>query len=183
MSIVDDARKDSRYLHRGIFRRDGEPFFLHCERVAMYARCFYDLKYGPIEEVSAISLMHDVIEDTAITHNDLMMKYSKTICDDVSHLTNVFTKVAYPDMNRADRKIAEHNRLADTSGRVRFIKMCDRYDNLKNCLVLSYKKMRLLFDESVDLFDKIDYKIVSPDFAEVIDIFMERMEKVLNEAI
>jgi len=87
----------------------------------------------------AAALLHDVVEDTAVTFEDLRLFLSKFFFDSadvaeimqmVMSLTNIYTKDNYPEMNRQERKNRELWRMADTfDSRLYLIKLIDMFDN------------------------------------------------------
>lgn len=88
----------------------------------------------------AAALLHDVIEDTSVSQKELH-EFLETVLDHdtanrtacyVAELTDVFTKAAYPHMNRRTRKSRELSRLAATSPESQTIKYADILDNAKD---------------------------------------------------
>ena len=72
----------------------------------------------------------------------------------VEELTNEFTKGRYPDLNRAQRKQREINRLKGISDRGKIIKLYDRLANLEDtirCAAVTKKFTVLFAQESWDL--------------------------------
>lgn len=86
----------------------------------------YDDKYA----IGAVC--HDTIED----HPDCEERFANTFGFDnysvVMHLTNRYTKEAYPTLNRATRKALEVERLSVVDDPIKVIKMLDRLDNLRS---------------------------------------------------
>ncbi len=90
--------------------------------------------------VLAAALLHDVLEDTSITKAEMkktletwMEKYAaqKTVAL-VEELTDVYTKKAYPQLNRKARKEMEAKRLSKVSVDAQLIKYADIMDNAAN---------------------------------------------------
>jgi hypothetical protein len=65
----------------------------------------------------ATTYLHDVLEDTDTTIDELIEAFGPGIAEIVADLTNVYTKAAYPKLNRARRKRLETERLAHISPR------------------------------------------------------------------
>ena len=89
--------------------------------------------------VLAAALLHDVLEDTPVTEVELL-SFLKTVMnrDDaeqtlklVVELTDVYTKEAYPHLNRKQRKEKETIRIEQTSKDAQTIKYADILDNCK----------------------------------------------------
>lgn len=90
--------------------------------------------------VLAAALLHDVLEDTPITKNEMkkyletwMEKYTahKTVTI-VEELTDVYTKKSYPELNRRARKEMEAKRLSKVSPEAQIVKYADIIDNATN---------------------------------------------------
>jgi (p)ppGpp synthase/HD superfamily hydrolase len=115
------------------------------------------------------AILHDTIGDTDTTHEELTHKFGKQPAYIVLELTNVYTKEAYPDMNRRDRKKAEHDRLSKVSDDAKLIKLADRIANL-----LDFKRSgcvpKYYLDESREL-----YKLIKLDSTKYLNLIMESL--------
>ena len=81
-------------------------------------------------DLIAAAWLHDVVEDTDVSHEDIRKLFGSTVSLLVHHMTNEFTKSAYPKLNRKQRKQAELLRLARANHYyVHTLKLADRYDN------------------------------------------------------
>jgi len=122
-----------RFFHRGQKRKcSNEWYYNHPVRVAEKADRYYPtLGYE-------IGLCHDLLEDTLCTANKLstflkLVGYEDEdihqIVGGVIDLTDVYTKEAYPQYNRSQRKQREAIRLSQCPTRSQTIKLCDFEDN------------------------------------------------------
>lgn len=136
--------------HANQTRDDGEPYYLHPMRVAAYAE--YYIKGVNTFLVRNICLLHDVVEDCDVSYNDIKEHFGEFVADHVQDLTNVYTKQCYPDLNRKDRKLREHDRLANCNNLVKQIKLIDRMDN---CSPIKFAKNSKYLEETVDLISRI----------------------------
>jgi (p)ppGpp synthase/HD superfamily hydrolase len=96
-------------------------------------------QYTTKTEMLAAALLHDVLEDTTVTEKDMLL-FLETLMDKhqaeqtlklVIELTDVYTKKAYPNLNRKQRKEKETQRIAQTSADSQTIKYADILDNCK----------------------------------------------------
>lgn len=101
-----------------------EPYITHCLNVARIVA-------GYINDVDVISaaLLHDVVEDTNITNQELAEVFGYRIADLVSQVTDV-SKLS--NGNRKTRKQLDLNHLAVSSSHGATIKLADIIDNVSN---------------------------------------------------
>ncbi len=93
--LISRAYKFAEKAHEGQKRLSGEPYITHCIAVA---EILIDLQVPP--EMVAAALLHDTVEDTEVTLDDLINKFSPEISklvDGVTKLTNL------PQVSRADQ--------------------------------------------------------------------------------
>lgn len=97
-----------------------KPYFTHPEMVADIA-----LVYGGTDEEIAIALLHDTVEDTNTTIEEIEEMYGKNVAEIVSEVTNDPELINYYGKeNYINRELLEidHSAL--------FIKLCDMYANI-----------------------------------------------------
>jgi guanosine-3',5'-bis(diphosphate) 3'-pyrophosphohydrolase len=99
-------------------------------------------QYNKSLPVLSAALLHDVLEDTAVSSRDLQKFLCDILTQDeanethklVVELTDVYVKKDYPMLNRRTRKQRESERLALTSGNAHTIKYADIMDNVVDVL-------------------------------------------------
>jgi (p)ppGpp synthase/HD superfamily hydrolase len=70
VTVVDRAIEFAiRYQHKQVNQHNGEPYLLHCQRVARSVR-----HAGPVAE--ATGWLHDVVEDTDVTLGELLASFA-----------------------------------------------------------------------------------------------------------
>lgn len=100
-------------------------------------------KYEDRIEILAAALLHDVVEDTPVTNVEIveflqtLLPVSKAleIAKLVEELTDIFTKSAFPHLNRKHRKALEAERLQKVSASAQTIKYADIIDNCTDILI------------------------------------------------
>lgn len=143
------ARDYAREMHAGQVRKyTGDPYFTHPQRVAGWMS-----RTGQEPKLIAAAYLHDVIEDTPATYNDLLLRVGKTVADLVLELTDVTTQA---DGNRATRKEIERNRLANCSAHAQTVKMADLIDNTEDIVTHDPKFAKVYLPEAEALFDALD---------------------------
>lgn len=109
-----------------------EPYINHPVRVMEICQV-----YNKSIPVSAAALLHDVIEDTPVTNQELK-EFLDSIMDDqdalktallVKDLTDVYTHDSHPELNRRRRKTRELERLKKAHPDAQTIKYADIIDN------------------------------------------------------
>ncbi|HEY0678422.1 MAG TPA: HD domain-containing protein [Chitinophagaceae bacterium] len=114
-------------------RYSADRYIVHPERVMNIVR-----KYNDDISVLAAALLHDVLEDTETTIEE-MYAFLLTVLDPpqaaktvklVEDLTDVYTKKGFPQWNRRKRKSKEIERLEKTNAEAHTIKYADIIDNV-----------------------------------------------------
>src|SRR5512145_3484015 len=110
--LIQRAYRVAEEAHREQKRHSGEPYINHCLAVASILA---DLRVPP--EVVAAGLLHDTVEDTTITLNDLRRDFGNTIAilvDGVTKLTNL-PRVSRDDQHAENSNGSNGVELADSS--------------------------------------------------------------------
>ncbi len=131
--IIKEIEEIAREAH-GSQRRKfvDEPYTAHLHRVRDLLKA-----YDSSLVVQASALLHDVLEDTSVTREELALQLIRFVnADDVQQilqlvdeLTDRYVKADYPQWNRRKRKEMEAQRLAEASGTAQTIKYADILDN------------------------------------------------------
>lgn len=125
--LIRKAAAFAAKAHAGQTRKfTGEPYFVHVEAVA----CAVAVAGGS-EAAIAAAYLHDTVEDTPTTYPELVAAFGPEVANLVLELTHVHTKEAFPQLNRAARKVLETKRLAAVSPTAKLIKRSDIADNAK----------------------------------------------------
>jgi (p)ppGpp synthase/HD superfamily hydrolase len=148
LSIIFKALTVATEAHKGQFRNyGGEPYIVHPIAVGhLLASATGDL------EVIAAGILHDTLEDTALTEAELEKEFGPRV---LALVKSVSKASSAADGNRAARreKDAEHYGKASPEGKT--IKLADMADNLKDIAVLSPKFAKLYFKEAAALLLKL----------------------------
>lgn len=131
----------------------GDPYIVHPIEVAALVYSMGNEFGYPKEwiEVAVIAaLLHDTIEDTKCTYNEIENDFGTVVRDTVFWLTDVVDKASG---NRRVRKELERVRLMAAPGRVKFIKCCDIIANAKTVLSDKPTSGQLFLTEKVAILD------------------------------
>lgn len=132
--VLDYVREYADKSHGDQIRKyTGERYIGHPVRVMTTVARFH-----PEVEVQAAALLHDVLEDTPVTSEEMASSLRLVLNDQqvdkvmqlVIDLTDVFVKKDYPGLNRRSRKEKETARLAAVSPEAQSIKYADLIDNV-----------------------------------------------------
>lgn len=150
-TVLREAYRVADKAHQGQTRLSGEPYITHTLEVAQIL-CAMGLD---IVTISA-SLLHDVLEDTPVTYEDLKKQFGEDIADLVEgvsktrniHMANVPTT--------REQKQAENLRkmLVATAKDVRviLIKLADRLHNMRTLQHQNPNKVRRICAETLDIY-------------------------------
>lgn len=104
----------------------GEAYIVHPREVAAMVA-----ETGAEEEVIAAALLHDVVEDTPVTNEEIESRFGRSVARLVAEVTDVSTPA---DGNRAARKALDRAHLAAASGAGQTIKLADLISNSRSIL-------------------------------------------------
>ena len=146
MTRIENAIIYATRAHEGQMRKDGvTPYIIHPLGVAESVR-----RAGGSEDQYIAALLHDVIEDCNVTAAEIVTYFGQTVADLVVELTNVYTKEAYPHLNRATRKQLEDERIATISDKAKLVKVCDIAYNINDLQGIKGDFKKRLIKEKLD---------------------------------
>lgn len=140
--------------HIGQKRATNEPYIIHPLEVAA---TLADMK---LDDISiAAGLLHDVVEDTDYTRDDITKLFGKEISDIVWGVTKI-SKISDIDAEDAKAETLKKMILAMTNDvRVILIKLADRYHNIRTLDALPEEKQKRVARETLDLYAPIAYRL------------------------
>jgi len=169
--LVQRAFKKAEKAHEGQKRISGEPYINHCLAVASIL-----IELGMPADVIAAGLMHDTVEDTDVTLDDIRQDFGET----VANLVDGVTKLTHlPRVSRAgedfqtedqtnniDLETNTRNRKHELTietlrktflamgedVRVILIKLADRLHNMRTLGFFPEKKRKRIAQETLDIF-------------------------------
>ncbi len=152
--IIEKAYRKAEIAHAGQSRKSGEPYFTHCVAVA------YILAEMKLDaEAIAAALMHDLVEDTNISVDELRNEFGKNVAhivDGVSKLKNLPIKVDASKKGKAADKELEYVRkmllAMNDDVRVVLVKLADRLHNMRTLHYMSPDKQQQKAQETLDIF-------------------------------
>jgi guanosine-3',5'-bis(diphosphate) 3'-pyrophosphohydrolase len=152
--IIRKAFEFSLLHHAGQTRASGEPFLVHPLEVALVLA---DMKLD--STAIAAGLLHDAIEDTPVTHEDIRREFG----DQVAHIVEGVTKIGKIDLASREERQAENVRkmvLAMVDDiRVVLIKLADRLHNMRTLKHLPEDRRQSIARETLEIYAPLAHRL------------------------
>ncbi|MEM7409000.1 MAG: bifunctional (p)ppGpp synthetase/guanosine-3',5'-bis(diphosphate) 3'-pyrophosphohydrolase [Myxococcota bacterium] len=154
LSLLQRAYVFSAKVHEGQERLSGEPYLIHPIEVASI---LVDLR---MDEVTvAAGLLHDTIEDTLTTLDELRRLFG----DRVAFLVEGLTKIAHVEFKSTRERQAESFRkmlvAMSTDIRILLIKLADRLHNMRTLHYVSEDRSRRIAQETRDIYAPLAHRL------------------------
>ena len=150
MEMIDKAYNMANDAHKGVCRRSGEPYICHPLAVA---RLVLDL--GMDTESIAAALLHDVVEDTPTTVEQIKAAFGEEVALLVDGVTKL-TKIQFSNIEELQAENLRKMLLAMSRDvRVMIIKLCDRLHNMRTGDAWPEQKRRDKARETMEVYAPI----------------------------
>ncbi len=159
ITVEDDIKRiqhayDYSYrLHEHQKRKSGEPYINHVLWVAYFLA---ELETSPNTIIAG--LLHDVVEDTHITIEDIAADFG----EDVATLVEGVTKVKKLEQNLSDQIAETHRKIYISMAkdiRVIVIKLADRLHNMRTLDYMSPEKQKRIAKETLNVYAPIAHRL------------------------
>ena len=155
VDIIDKAYRFARLAHEGIRRRSGEPYIMHPIAVATIVS--QEIGLGSTSICAA--LLHDVVEDTDYTIEDIEAQFGKKIAQIVDGLTKISGGI-FGDL--ASVQAENFRKLLLTMSddiRVVLIKMADRLHNMRTLQSMPPQKQYKIAGETLYIYAPLAHRL------------------------
>ena len=147
VDLLARAYRYSEKAHAGQTRRNGDPYVTHCVEVA---KILADLQLDSVTVASG--LIHDVVEDTAFSVEDVEREFGREIAQIVDGLT----KIGHlPMASREERQVESYRKLllsVAKDARFILVKLADRLHNMRTLEWMPEEKRARIALETRDLY-------------------------------
>ena len=154
LALVEKAYQYASKYHQGQVRDSGEPYIAH---PLMVAHILADMRMDIVS--IATGILHDVVEDTSVTVEDVRKNFG----EEVARCVDGVTKLSKLDFFSAEDRQAESFRkmlLAMVNDiRVIIVKMADRIHNMRTLGYLSRERQEHIARETVEIYAPIAHRL------------------------
>ena len=154
LEIIRKAYDFSLQHHTGQTRATGEPYLIHPLEVAIVLA---EMKLDP--SAIAAGLLHDAVEDTSVTHEDVEREFG----EQVAHIVEGVTKISKLDFASREERQAENVRkmvLAMVDDiRVVLIKLADRLHNMRTLAALPPDRQLAIAKETLEIYGPLAHRL------------------------
>ena len=154
MGRIRAAYDMARLAHSGQLRRDGSPYVTHCVAAADIS-----VDMGLDEDSVVAALLHDVIEDTQLTHHDIARQFGEPVANIVEGVTKL-TRVQYT--SKEDEQMENLRKMLMAMAkdiRVILIKIADRLHNMRTMAYQTEEKQRIKSLETMEIYAPIAHRL------------------------
>lgn len=183
VALVENAYEFSEEAHRGQFRKTGDPYITHPLAVASILS---EIRLDA--QGLCAALLHDVMEDTAVTRAEIELRFGKS----VAALVDGVSKLDQIEFQTREEAQAENFRkmlLAMAKDiRVILIKLADRLHNMRTLDVMEPDQRQRIAQETIDIFGPLANRLgLNAWYQELQDLAFRQLRpmryRVLAKAI
>ncbi|MBL3284378.1 Bifunctional (p)ppGpp synthetase/guanosine-3',5'-bis(diphosphate) 3'-pyrophosphohydrolase [Rickettsiales endosymbiont of Paramecium tredecaurelia] len=154
--LIHKAINFAIYYHQAQNRASGEPYYTHPVEVAIIVMQMY------VDEQSIVAaILHDTLEDTSLTHEQIIGHFGQEIAALVDGVTKI-TKLEYKNNYSLKQTDNLHKLLLATNKdlRVLFIKIADRLHNIRTIhSIPSIEKRKRIALETLEIYSPLAERV------------------------
>ena len=145
--LIKRAYEFAKLKHGDQLRKSGEPYIVHPVQVAYILSTL-----GLDDSTICAALLHDTVEDTGVTKQDLTQEFGKEIAELVDGVTKL-SKLQYASME--EQQVENYRKMFLAMGkdiRVILIKLADRLHNMRTLKYLTRDRQIANANETMELY-------------------------------
>ncbi|GMV92514.1 MAG: hypothetical protein AMXMBFR82_22920 [Candidatus Hydrogenedentota bacterium] len=159
LTVVRKAYRFANEAHHGVERESGDPYISHCIEVA---RILAQSNLDPT--TVAAGLLHDVLEDTRVTHDE----FEKTFGPEITALVDGVSKIksmkwSTPNPTHQEKQAENLRKMLVATARdvrVILIKLADRLHNIRTIEFLrDPKRVERICRETLDIYAPLAHRL------------------------
>ena len=181
--MIDVAYRVAKAAHNGQKRKSGEPYIIHPVQIAYIAS---ELSMDSV--AICAGLLHDVIEDTPYTYDDVVALFGESVAEIVDGVTKL-KKIQYTDQQEEQVENLRKMFFAMSRDiRVIIIKLIDRLHNMRTLDFQPHDKQLLVAKETLDVYAPLAHRLgISRIKSELEDLALKYLDPVayseINESV
>ncbi len=154
INLILKAYNVAKTMHEGQFRKSGDPYIQHPVEVAYILAT---LHAGP--STIAAGLMHDVLEDTQMSKDEMIEEFNAEVAEIVDGVTKI-SKLKYHTKEKALAHNHEKLLIAMAKDvRVILVKLVDRLHNMRTIEFQPEDKRKRIAQETLDLYAPLAHRL------------------------
>ena len=176
---VWEAYRYADQAHQGVVRKTGEPYISHPVSVA----CILADMHMDLPTIMA-ALLHDVVEDTDISTEDIKEKFGQQVAELVDGVTKL-DKIEFQSASVAQAENFRKMLLAMSQDvRVILVKLADRLHNMQTLEGMRPEKQKLIAKETLDIYAPIANRLgLNEIYQELEDLSFKYLHPMRYNAI
>jgi len=154
LDLLDKAYAYAEKHHAGQMRLSGEPYITHTVETA---RILFQLHSDP--HTLAAALLHDCLEDTSATVEDLNAEFGEKLTELVDGVTKISARVFRDSEERRAENLRKMVLAMARDIRVIVIKLADRLHNMRTLEFLPPEKRRRFSRETLEIYAPLAHRL------------------------
>lgn len=160
LDLIQDAFQYAKSHHEGQFRKSGEPYIVHPLDVAIILA---ELRTDPTTIIAG--LLHDVIEDTDVTFDDVKERFGEEVAlliEGVTKLGQYKFKELDHEQSKLKAQASNYQKMLLAMSkdiRVIIVKLADRLNNIRTLASLPEVKQTRIARETMDIYAPLAHRL------------------------
>src|SRR5205809_3184080 len=179
IALVERAFEFSDSAHRGQFRKSGEPYITHPLAVASILS-----QWRLDAQGLAAALLHDVMEDTAVTKTEIESSFGKPVADMVDGVSKL-DQIEF--QSREDQQAESFRKMLLAMAqdvRVILIKLADRLHNMRTLDAMASEHRERIARETLDIYAPIANRLgLNTLYQELQDLSFKHLYPVRHRVL